>query len=211
METLLGTIVGDSVHVLICLAVLSAGCSGSSTSEDARRAEVLDRDPLLTADLDGVRWETSSVAGPGSGPGPGTYWTEAFRWGRVEGDPREALLEAGEAAGRFGWKITDARCHPGFGYGMDGWKQFDRSVALLSMSWMDYPGEDRDRIYIKAQTPPVNAGSPTNALPLHSREVDLATTCLAQADGDEDDASPRRSTVPAELLRLRRDRGGADR
>jgi hypothetical protein len=110
-----------------------------------------------------------------------------------------------------GWKITDARCHPGFGYGMDGWKQFDRSVALLSMSWMDYPGEDRDRIYIKARTPPVSAGSPTNAPPLPSREVDLATTCLAQADGDENDASPRRSTVPAELLRLRRDRGGADR
>src|SRR5687767_11144792 len=80
---------------LACLTVLTVSCNtGTSTAEDARRAEILDRDPLLRAEIDGVRWETSAVAGPGSGPGPGAYSTEAFRWGTIEGDTRRVLFEA---------------------------------------------------------------------------------------------------------------------
>jgi hypothetical protein len=158
----------------VCLTVLTIGCSGTSTGEDSRRAELLDTDPLFTTERVGVRWETSSVAGPGSGPGPGTYWTDALRWGRVDRDPREVLLSAAKAARQFGWVITDAHCFVS-GYLANGWKQFDHFVAYLSISWVDYPGEDRDRFYLKAETPPVSAGG-TNQLHLPverwtSREV----------------------------------------
>jgi hypothetical protein len=161
---------------LVCLIVLTFGCSGSSTAEDRRRSELLDRDPLFTAELEGVRWETSAVAGPGSGPGPGTYWTVALRSGRLDGDPREVLLKAARTASRFGWVITDAHCFVP-DYLANGWKQFDHFVALLSISWVDYPGEDRDRFFLRAETPPVNPGG-TNQTPARSREVDLTRSCL---------------------------------
>jgi hypothetical protein len=94
--------------------------------------------------------------------------------GRVDGDPREVLLSAAKAARQFGWVITDAHCFVS-GYLANGWKQFDHFVAYLSISWVDYPGEDRDRFYLKAETPPVSAGG-TNQLHLPverwtSREV----------------------------------------
>ena len=177
---------GTCVGVLVGLAVLTVGCSGSSTGEDARRAELLDTDPLFTTELDGVRWETSAVAGPGSGPGPGTYWTEAFRWGRVAGDPREVLFDASGTARRLGWTITEVECFPGSGYLVRGWRQFDRFVANLSISWSDFPGRDRDRIFLKAQTPPVKGGSKTNSPPPRSWQVDLARTCLAKGQGGDE-------------------------
>jgi hypothetical protein len=165
---------------LVCLTLLTVSCSGSSTAEDSRRSEILDRDPLLTTELGGVRWEISPVAGPGSGPGPGTYWTEALRWGRVDGDPRQVVLDAAKAARRFGWAITEAHCFVP-DYLVNGWKQFDRFVAHLSISWVDYPGDDRDRFFLKAQTPPVNAGG-TNSLPARSAEVDLTRSCLVTGE-----------------------------
>lgn len=166
------------IHVLTYLAVVAFSCNGSSTGEDGRRAELLDRDPLLTAELEGVRFEGEAVAGPGSGPGPGTYWTEASRRGRVEGDPREVLLEASETASRFGWTITEAHCSSG-GYLVDGWKQFEGFVALLSMGW----NPDSEVLSIRAETPPINAGG-GNVHPVDSDEVDLSTTCLARSTDD---------------------------
>jgi hypothetical protein len=71
---------GACIGVLGGLALLTGGRSGSSTAEDSRRSEILDRDPLFTAELDGVRWETSASP-TGSGPGPGTHWTVASRRG----------------------------------------------------------------------------------------------------------------------------------
>jgi len=167
-----------SSRAFVCLTVLTIGCSGTSTGEDSRRAELLDTDPLFTTELVGVRWETSSVAGPGSGPGPGTYWTDALRWGRVDGDPREVLLSAAKVAGQFGWVITDVHCFVP-GYLANGWKQFDHFVAHLSISY--HSGEDGDRFYLKAETPPVNAGG-TNQTPSPSREVDLTRSCLVTGE-----------------------------
>ena len=162
---------------LVCLTLLTASCSGSSTAEDSRRAEILDRDPFFRTELDGVRWETSAVAGPGSGPGPGTYWTDALRWGSIHGDPRHAVLEAAKTARRLGWTITQANCSSGT-YHVDGWKQFDRFVALLSIGWADFT----DQFSIKAVTPPVNEGGSTNSPPSRSSEVDLTRSCLVTGE-----------------------------
>ena len=170
---------GTCVGVLVGLAVLTVGCSGSSTGEDARRAELLDTDPLLTTELDGVRWETSSVAGPGSGPGPGTYWTEAFRWGTIEGDPRRVLLEASQTAQRLGWTITQAGCFSAGTIHVSGWKQFDRFVAYLSMGW----NPNAEQFGLTASTPPVNSGNPTNAPPPRSAEMTtLSRSCLVTGE-----------------------------
>jgi hypothetical protein len=166
---------------LTCLTVLAVSCdTGTSTAEDAQRAELLDRDPLFNTELDGVRWETSSVAGPGSGPGAGAYDTVALRWGRVVGDPREVLLDASKTARRLGWTITEVNCFVP-DYLVDGWKQFDRFVALLSISWVDYPGRDRDRFFLKSQTSPVREGG-TNQPPALSSEADLTRSCLVTGE-----------------------------
>jgi hypothetical protein len=164
------------ISVLVLMIVWTVGCSGTSTAEDSRRAELLDRDPLLVAEIGGVRWETSPIAGPGSG-GPGTYWTQALRWGTIEGDPRLVLLEATKTARRLGWTITRVECFSAATFCVGGWKQFDRFVALLSMGW----SRDTDQFSIKAETPPVNAGG-TNSPPARSSEVDLTRSCLVTGE-----------------------------
>jgi hypothetical protein len=162
---------------LMCLTVLTVSCSGSSTAEDARRADLLDRDLLMTAEIDGVRWETSAVAGPGSGPGPGAYSTEAFRWGTIEGDPRRVLFKATKTARRLGWTITDIGCFSAGTIHVGGWKQFDPFVAYLSMGWNPHA----EQFGITAETPPVREGG-GNSPPLNSRQVDLARSCLVSGE-----------------------------
>lgn len=140
----------------------------------------------------------------GSGPGPGTYWTEALRWGTIEGDPRLVLLKATKTARRLGWTITRVECFSAATFHVSGWKQFDRFVALLSMGW----SRDTEQFSIKAETPPVNAGG-TNMPPAPSSEVELTRSCLVTGedtsfyggggDSSETAASPDAS-LPADLL-----------
>jgi hypothetical protein len=157
---------------VVSLAILTASCSGT-TGEDERRADLLDRDPLFTAEIDGVRWETSAIAGPGSGPGPGTYWTKVSRWGTIQGDPRRVVFQASQAARRSGWTVTRAMCVSAETISVDGWKQFDGFVALLSIGW----NPDAEQFALTAETPPVNAGG-GNQTPSPSSEADLSRSCL---------------------------------
>ena len=80
------------------------------------------------------------------------------------------------AARPFGWRITRADCWSG-GYHVDGWKQFDRFVALLSIGWSEYT----DQFSVGAETPPVNAGG-SNERPARSAELDLRQSCLVTGE-----------------------------
>jgi hypothetical protein len=165
---------------LVGLALLAASCAGTSTPEDARRADVLGRDPLFTTAIDGILWERPAFADPGSGPGPGASNTEASRQGTVEGDPRRVMLKAAKTARRLGWIITDARCsyEGGGSFSVSGWKQFDRFVATVDLYW------DRTftRLFnISAETSPVNEGG-GNLLPERIGQIDFTKSCLVTGE-----------------------------
>jgi hypothetical protein len=162
---------------LLCLTLLVMSCV-RSTPEDRRRADLIGRDPLFHTALHGVRFTNPGVATvAGAGPGAGTTWTEADRFGTIEGDAREVLIEAANTARRLGWMILGASCPSPGTYIVGGWKQFDRFVADLRMSWSD----KTHQFSLVAQTPPVHGGMATNSSPAVRSEVDLSQTCLARA------------------------------
>jgi hypothetical protein len=160
---------------------LTASCV-RSTAEDRRRADLLGRDPLFHTALDGVRFSFPGVATTaGSGPGAATTWTEADRFGTIEGDPREVLIEAANTARRLGWTILGASCPSPGTYIVGGWKQFDRFVAHLEISWSD----KTHQFSLKALTPPVHGGMATNSPPSVKGETNLSRTCLARGSGSK--------------------------
>jgi hypothetical protein len=152
------------------------------TAEDRRRADLLGRDPLFHTALDGVRFSFPGVATTaGSGPGAATTWTEAHRFGTIEGDPPAVLIDAGNRARQLGWTILKASCPSPGTYLVFGWKQFDRFIADLDISWSD----KTHQFSLVARTPPVHGGTGTNSPPAVRSEVDLSRTCLARGPGSK--------------------------
>lgn len=61
-------------------------------------------------------------------------------------------------------------------YIVGGWKQFDRFVGDLEISWSD----KTHQFSLVAQTPPVHGGMDTNSPPSVKGETNPSRTCLAR-------------------------------
>jgi hypothetical protein len=138
------------------------------------------QDPLFHTELDGVRFNfPRPEIVPGSVIGAGVSWTEVDRFGKIAGDPRHVLIEAGDTARWLGWTILGASCPSPGTYIVAGWKQFDRFVADLTISWSD----KTHGFSLVAETPPIHGGTATNSPPAVRGDVDLSRTCLGRTPG----------------------------
>ena len=153
--------------------ILAPSCLLNTTSEDRRRATLMEEDPIFHTSFAGVTFSAPAGSTPGSAGGGSSNDSSAGRSGRIDGSARDIVREAAELAARLKWVIGSVDCSSSTAYFIGGGKQFSGFVAELGITVS--PGAKT--FFMEAVTASVGSGS-DESQPLRTKALsDLSKSC----------------------------------
>jgi len=135
--------------------ILATSCLLNTTSEDGRRARLMEQDPIFHASFAGVTFSAPAGSMPGSAGGGSSNDSSAGRSGGIDRSPRDVVREAAELAAQLKWVISSVDCSSSTTYFVGGGKQFSGFVAELRIT----VSPSAKTFFMQAVTASVGSGS----------------------------------------------------